>query len=781
MMKIKTLLFVFLAFSLQALAQDDVMMQAFYWDVPVDDVNKNGTWWDNLKNKSDAMKDAGFTGLWVPAPSKGNFGIWDMGYGVFDHYDLGNYNQKGTTETRFGSRAELESMIAKMHTNGIEIYADIILNHIYTNESESEVNPAVKQYVFDEAYRNSTQYQAFPTNEIVWTIPNAGTGDYYIQIKGYLLNWAGAVGERGYDLQIDWTGAGSTGVTSWESEPNNGGGQFNTFPASGDIVQAHIGSQSDIDEYKITVNTQNDIVIKLEAKRELSNPFDWVWAPQENGYYPVAVWHNGSNLANTTLQAKTNTGINYVTHTGTGEPNYSWSYSDFHPVDANDWLGFPGSDEIITNTKFFGNDLNTFSTTVQTRLKDWGVWMSNEIEFDGYRLDFVRGFQESFAADWVNNLPLLNGSQRFIVGEYWGSASRIKDWVNAVATDGADVDGFDFPLKNTLKDMSNGNQSSFNMAWLNNAGMVRDNQGNSLPGTSVVTFVDNHDTGKEHDKWLTKDYKMAYAYTLTHEGRPCVFYPHYYGVTQIDAHNSSYTVTAPASLRDDIDQLIFVRKTYLGGSLSVLSQTGNPYPSGDTYHLYAARRQGNGTKDGAIVVINNHDSQAKGLWVDSSPGGYSNLANTTLVNAFDSTETTLVQTDGRVYVSAPSRGYAVWVKQSDYVQYVKPSSGTRTGFKTTGSTPDVLPEDSIEGVELNVYPNPFRDAVTMDIQLEKAGMLKIKLFDALGQLQEVLVDRDLISGSHKFSWDVSNFSRGVYYYSMQYNNKIITDKLIKLD
>jgi hypothetical protein len=33
-------------------AQNDVMMQGFYWDVPVDAVNNNGTWWTNLKNKS---------------------------------------------------------------------------------------------------------------------------------------------------------------------------------------------------------------------------------------------------------------------------------------------------------------------------------------------------------------------------------------------------------------------------------------------------------------------------------------------------------------------------------------------------------------------------------------------------------------------------------------------------------------------------------------------------------------------------------------------------------
>jgi len=766
-------------FALNATGQNDVMMQAFYWDVPVDEINKNGTWWDNLNSKSSDMKDVGFTGLWVPAPSKGNYGIYDMGYGIFDHYDLGNYKQKGTIETRFGSRAELENMISTMHTNGIQVYADIILNHIYTNDTESETNPAVKQYVFDEVYRNGTQYQTYPTNEITWTIPNAGTGDYYIQIKGYMLDWTGAVGERGYDVFIDWTGTGSTEVTSWENEPNNGGGQYNTFPASGDIVQGHMANQSDIDEYKITLSSQNDIVIKLTAKREESNPWAWGWAPQENGYYPVAVWHNGNNLASSTLEAKTNTGINYITHTGTGEQNYSWTYTDFHPVDDNDWLGFPGSDEIITNTKFFGNDLNTYSTTVQTRLKDWGYWMANEIGFDGFRLDFVRGFQESFVSDWVNNLPTLGGSQRFIVGEYWGADYRIKNWVNNVASGGADVDGFDFPLKNSLKDMCNGNQSSFNMSWLNHAGMVRNSDPNGqLPGTSVVTFVDNHDTGKEHDKWVTKDYKMAYAYTLTHEGRPCVFYPHYYGVTQIDAHDPSFTVTAPSSLQEDINKLIFARKTYLGGSLSVLSETGNPYPSGDTYNVYAARRQGNGVKDGAIIVINNHDSETKGLWVDSSPSGFSNLANTTLINAFDSTQTATVYGDGRVYVSAPSRGYDIWVKESDYEAYIADSSSARIGSSDTGTK---LLEDVTLEFNQKTYPNPFNSLVTIEFDLPETGVVKVVVYNALGKMQDVLIDQQVNSGNHRIEWDAAKYSKGLYYYTLEYGNKKITNKLIKIE
>lgn len=754
-------------------AQDDVMMQAFYWDVPVDANNNNGTWWDNLESKAAAMSNAGITGIWVPSASKGNFGIYDMGYGIFDHYDLGNYSQKGTTETRFGSRAELENMISTMHSNGVDVYMDIILNHIYTGDSEDESNPAVKQYVFDEAYRNGQQYQSYPTNEIRWVIPNAAAGDYYIQIAGYLLDYAGVKGERGYDVTISWGGSG-TGSTNWESEPNNGGGNFDVFPGNGETVRGHVEYQGDVDEYKVTLASASDIEIRLTARREGTDSqgaWEWQWANQNNGYYPKAVWYNSSNLANSTLEAHTNTSVSYPNHTGTGEPNYTWNYTHFHPVDANDWLGYAGSDEIITNTKFFGNDLNTYSATVQQRMNDWGEWLVNELNFDGFRMDFVRGFQTDYIADWVSNLPLDNGSQRFIVGEYWGPSYRIRDWVNGVGNDGADVDGFDFDLKFTLTSMANGNQSSYDMRWLNSAGLIR---GGFLSGTSVVTFVDNHDTGKEHDKWVYKDWKMPYAYILTHEGRPCVFYSHYYGTEQVDAHNSSYTTQAPNTLHDDINFLMFARRTYMGGTTGVLSDAGNPYPSGDAYNVYVARRGGNGTKDGAIVVINNHDTQTKGLWVDAQVGAFSSWTNQTLKNAATGA-TTQVYGDGRVWVEAPARGYAVYVLSSDYVTYTAPGSRE----VAEAALEEVLVNDLAFEVEQN-YPNPIAGdkLTTFALTLPEAGLVTLKVYDLVGNEVAVVADQVMQKGNNTVQWDARALQSGAYFYRVDFNGESMTKKML---
>ncbi len=764
----------------RVIAQNDVMMQAFYWNVPVDEAGLNGTWWDGLASDATLLKNAGFTGLWLPSPAKGNWGIIDMGYGIYDHYDLGNYYQKGTTETRFGSRAELENLISVMHnTSGgqpyVDLYADIVLNHVYSSDEDQEVNPAVKEYVFDEAFRNGTQYVPYPTNEITWVVPNAQAGSYWIKIKGYDIKNADGF-SQGYDVYFEFS---DTNVETdfWESEPNNGGGNYDVVSNSGTTVHGRMGTgddTSDIDEYNITLSSAHDIIIKLVPRQEpTSGTWYWGWADATNGYYPFEIWGPSGNVAPTTLEARTNTGISYVNHTGTDEPNLTWNYSHFHPVDEFDFLtgwDWYGQDAIIPNTKGFGNDFNTYDPVVKQRFQDWGVWLSNEIGFDGYRLDFVRGFQADYAADWINSLPLLNGSQRFIVGEYWGADFRIKDWVNDLAADGADADGFDFPLKSSLTGMCNGDQG-YDMRWLNNAGMIRNaNTANSLPGTSVVTWLENHDTGKEHDKWVTKDWKMGYAYILTHEGRPCVFYPHYYGVTLVDNHDNSQTVSIPISLRDDINQLMFARRTYMGGTLEVLSDVGNPWPAADAHDVYIARRQGNGTKDGAIVVINNNNNSTKGLWVDSSPAGFSNWAGQTLRNAFTGATTT-VYGDGRVWLEAPARGYAVYVLDSDYVAYSPPSA--REGNE--------LASELINTIELDyqIFPNPAKNTAKILASIPDNGQLSIELFDINGKKQQhVLETQALTTGAHEINVDLSGMNPGIYFFKFLFNEDVVTKRIV---
>jgi alpha-amylase len=97
----------------------------------------------------------------------------------------------------------------------------------------------------------------------------------------------------------------------------------------------------------------------------------------------------------------------------------------------------------------------------------------------------------------------------------------------------------------------------------------------------------------------------------------------------------------------------------------VLSEQPSAEPKENLQNVYIARRQGNGVKDGAIVVINNDDYEAKSLTVNVNADGFTNWAKQTLVNLIDTAETITVDANGQVELSAPARNYSIWVKQQD--------------------------------------------------------------------------------------------------------------------
>ncbi|MDY0781051.1 alpha-amylase [Tenacibaculum sp. IB213877] len=115
-----------------------VMMQAFYWDVPA-----GGTWWQTVESKVQDWSNAGIDAIWLPPASKAQNGAFSMGYDPFDYYDFGQYNQMGSVETRFGSKAELQSLITEAHTAQLSVIADIVINH--NSGGDSEVNPFTGQ------------------------------------------------------------------------------------------------------------------------------------------------------------------------------------------------------------------------------------------------------------------------------------------------------------------------------------------------------------------------------------------------------------------------------------------------------------------------------------------------------------------------------------------------------------------------------------------------------------------------------------------------------------
>src|SRR5690242_4617722 len=84
-----------LAFGL-ASARSNVLIQGFYWDVPSPSAGNGSAdwWWDHLAARANALRQAGFTGVWIPPVLKGASGGYSVGYDPFDDYDLGSKLQK---------------------------------------------------------------------------------------------------------------------------------------------------------------------------------------------------------------------------------------------------------------------------------------------------------------------------------------------------------------------------------------------------------------------------------------------------------------------------------------------------------------------------------------------------------------------------------------------------------------------------------------------------------------------------------------------------------------
>ncbi|KAK3026635.1 hypothetical protein RJ639_040662 [Escallonia herrerae] len=167
---------------------------------------------------------------------------------------------------------------------------------------------------------------------------------------------------------------------------------------------------------------------------------------------------------------------------------------------------------------------------VRKDIREWLFWLRNEIGYDGWRLDFVRGFWGGYVKEYMDA-----SEPYFAVGEYWDSLSytygemdhnqdahrqRIIDWINATnGTAGA----FDVTTKGIL-------HSALERCeyW-----RLSDQKGKP-PGvvgwwpSRAVTFIENHDTGSTQGHWRFPVGKemQGYAYILTHPGTPSVFYDH---------------------------------------------------------------------------------------------------------------------------------------------------------------------------------------------------------------------------------------------------------------
>lgn len=165
--------------------KNGVLFQYFEWDLPAD-----SQLWNQLARDASHLADIGVTAVWVPPAYKGG-GINDVGYGAYDLYDFGEFDQKGTVPTKYGTRDELERAIKALHDRGIQVILDTVLNHKMNGDAPERflaqpVDSADRMRDVGEP-RDIKAYTSF-------TFP--GRGDTYSPFKWHWQHFAGVDYDR---------------------------------------------------------------------------------------------------------------------------------------------------------------------------------------------------------------------------------------------------------------------------------------------------------------------------------------------------------------------------------------------------------------------------------------------------------------------------------------------------------------------------------------------------------------------------------------------------------
>jgi alpha-amylase len=100
------------------------MIQFFHWYSDGD-----AQLFDQIKDSASYLKELGISAVWFPPAYKASGGGFSVGYDPYDLFDLGEFDQKGTIPTKYGTKEQYLNACKTLQSNEISVYVDIVLNH----------------------------------------------------------------------------------------------------------------------------------------------------------------------------------------------------------------------------------------------------------------------------------------------------------------------------------------------------------------------------------------------------------------------------------------------------------------------------------------------------------------------------------------------------------------------------------------------------------------------------------------------------------------------------
>ena len=97
-----------------------------------------------------------------------------------------------------------------------------------------------------------------------------------------------------------------------------------------------------------------------------------------------------------------------------------------------------------------------------------------------------------------------------------------------------------------------------------------------------------------------------------------------------------------------------------------------------------------------------------------------------------------------------------------------------------------VPNVSYERKKVKIYPNPFRDNISIQIDLKSPGKVNMIIYDVSGKQVDKINTEYLNSGRNTIKWDAVKRNgkpckRGVYICKVTSPDGTISEKLIRID
>ena len=84
-------------------------------------------------------------------------------------------------------------------------------------------------------------------------------------------------------------------------------------------------------------------------------------------------------------------------------------------------------------------------------------------------------------------------------------------------------------------------------------------------------------------------------------------------------------------------------------------------------------------------------------------------------------------------------------------------------------------------MQLTIFPNPVAEKGKISYQLTQPSLIKIEIYNCLGQKVDELVNDMQLAGTHEIEFNASNLTLGTYLLKMTTNSHERIFKFIKID